>query len=122
MIDRILVKNLLVRGILGIKSDERVKRQDILVNLDLEVDLRPAGRSDQIDDAMNYRTITKQVINLIEGSSFHTVEKLATEIARLAVTGYPVLSATVTVEKPGALRFAESVGVTIVRTATDFAE
>jgi len=120
MSDRILVKNLLVRGILGIKSDERVKRQDILINLDLAVDLRPAGRSDDIDDAVNYRTITKAVIDLVEGSSFHTVEKLATEIARLAVTGYPVQSVTVTVEKPGALRFAESVGVTVTRSSTDF--
>jgi FolB domain-containing protein len=122
MADRILVKNLLVRGILGIKPDERVKRQDIVINLELEADLRPAGQSDDIDDAVNYRSITKEVIELVEHSSFHTVEKLATEIARVAVTGYPVQSATVTVEKPGALRFAESVGVTVTRTPEDFPE
>ena len=70
---------------------------------------------------MNYRSVTKDVIALVEVSRFHTVEMLATEIARLALAGYPVRSVTVTVEKPGALRFAESVGVTITRTAADFA-
>ena len=122
MNDHIFIKNLLVRGILGIKPEEREKQQDIVVNLDLEADLSLAGRSDAIEDAVNYRSVTKEVIALVENSAFLTVEKLATEIARLAVTGYPVQSATVTVEKPGALRFAESVGVTVTRTAADFVE
>lgn len=122
MTDRILIKNLLVRGIIGIKPEEREKLQDIVINLELAADLRAAGASDAIDDAVNYRSVTKQVIALVEESRFHTVEKLATEIARLAVTGYPVSAVTVTVEKPGALRFSESVGVTIRRTRSDFAE
>ncbi|MDD5720358.1 MAG: dihydroneopterin aldolase, partial [Candidatus Krumholzibacteria bacterium] len=74
-----------------------------------------------IADALNYRSVAKDVIALVEGSAFYTVEKLATEIARLVVTGFPVQSVTVRVEKPGALRFAESVGVVINRTAADFA-
>jgi len=122
MNDHIFIKNLLVRGILGIKPEEREKQQDIVVNLELEADLSLAGRSDAIDDAVNYRSVTKEVIALVENTAFLTVEKLATEIARLAVTGYPVRVATVTVEKPGALRFAESVGVTVTRTAADFVE
>lgn len=122
MTDRILIKNLLVRGILGIKPEEREKQQDIVINIELAADLRPAGRSDAIDDALNYRSVTKDVIALVEQSAFHTVEKLAAEIARIAVVDYPAESVTVTVEKPGALRFSESVGVTLTRTAADFAE
>ena len=122
MSDRILIKNLLVRGILGIKPEEREKQQDIVINIELAADLRPAGRSDAIDDALNYRSVTKDVIALVEQSAFHTVEKLAAEIARIAVVDYPAESVTVTVEKPGALRFSESVGVTLTRTAADFAE
>ncbi|MDY0109317.1 MAG: dihydroneopterin aldolase [Candidatus Krumholzibacteria bacterium] len=121
MPDRIVIKNLLLRGIVGIKPEEREKRQDILVNLELAADLRRAGDSDAIADALNYRSVAKDVIALVEGSAFYTVEKLATEIARLVVTGYPVQSVTVHVDKPGALRFAESVGVVISRTAADFA-
>jgi FolB domain-containing protein len=121
MPDRITIKNLLVRGILGIKPEEREKLQDILINLELVADLTRAGESDAIDDAVNYRSVTKDVIALVEESAFHTVEKLATEIARLAITRYQVEAITVQVEKPGALRFAESVGVVLTRTAADFA-
>jgi len=118
--DRIHVRDLLLRGIVGIKPDERANPQDILINLALTADLRPAGESDRIEDAVNYRTITKEIIALVEGSRFLTVEKLATEIARLIVTGHPVNEAEVTVEKPGALRFARSVGVTVRRRREDF--
>ena len=121
MTDHIEIKNLLLRGIIGINPVERQKQQDILINITLAADLRTAGRTDAVDDAVNYRSVTKDVIALVESSAFHTVEKLATEIARLAVTGYPVAAATVHVEKPGALRFAESVGVTLTRTPADFA-
>jgi D-erythro-7,8-dihydroneopterin triphosphate epimerase len=120
MSDRIVIKNLLLRGILGIKPEERQKLQDILINLELVADLAAAGASDAIEDALNYRSVTKDVIALVEGSSFHTVEKLATEIARLAVLRHGAAAATVRVEKPGALRFAESVGAVLTRTADDF--
>jgi len=119
--DRIHVRDLLLRTIVGIKPDERTKRQDVLINLDLGVDVAPAGATDEITDAVNYRSITKDVIALVERSSFHTVEKLATEIARLIITRHPVVEAVVSVEKPGALRFARSVGVTLTRTVADFA-
>lgn len=118
--DRIVIKNLLLRGILGVKPEERMARQDILINLELTADLRAAGTSDAIADALNYRSVTKDVIALVEGSAYYTVEKLAAEIARLIVTRHAVREATVQVEKPGALRFAESVGVVITRTAADF--
>jgi FolB domain-containing protein len=119
--DRVFIKDLLLRGIVGVNEDERHKRQDILLNIELVTDLRAAGSSDRIDDAVNYRTVAKQVIALVEASEFFTVEKLATEIARLIVTDYPVGEVTVTVEKPGALRFARSVGVTITRRGRDVA-
>ena len=113
--DRILIKDLLLRGIVGIKPDERVNAQDILINLALVADLRPAGASDRIEDCVNYRTITKEIIALVEASQFRTVERLAEEITNLALAKPGVTEVEVTVEKPGALRFARSVGVTIVR-------
>jgi FolB domain-containing protein len=59
--DLIEIRDLLLRGILGINPEEREKKQDILVNLTLYVDLRPAGMTDNIADTANYRTITKHV-------------------------------------------------------------
>jgi len=115
MTDQIVIKDLFLRTIIGVNDDERSNRQDVLINLTLDIDARPAGRSDDIADAVNYRSITKQVIELVEGSHFFLVEKLAEEIAALCLRDPRVERARVTVEKPAALRFAQSVGVTIER-------
>lgn len=115
MPDFIDIHDLLLRTIIGINDDERVNRQDVLINLRMEVDLRPAACSDAIQDAVNYRTICKQVIDFVEGGSFLLVERLAEEIAGLCLTDERVHSVRVRVEKPGALRFARSVGVEIER-------
>ena len=85
MSDQIYIRDLLVRGILGINDDERTQRQDILLNLVLSVDTRPAARSDDIADAVNYRTLTKQVIDHVEASQCLLVERLAEEVARLCL-------------------------------------
>ena len=119
MTDRILIKDLFLRTIIGINDDERSNRQDVLINLMLEADTRAAGLSDDIDDTVNYRSITKQVIELVENSQFFLVEKLAEEIARLCLVDRHVDRVWVTVEKPAALRFAKSVGVSIQRSRED---
>lgn len=120
--DKIIIKDLLLRGILGINPDERVKRQDILVNVVLYADIRAAAASDAIEDAVNYKTITKKVIKRVEEGSDFLVEKLVSDIARMILSEHPdVQKVLVRVEKPGALRFADSVGVEIERSRADFA-
>ncbi len=119
MTDQIIIKDLFLRTIIGINDDERSNRQDVLINLMLEADTRTAGLSDDIDDTVNYRSITKQVIELVETSRFFLVEKLAEEIARLCLVDRHVERVSVTVEKPAALRFAKSVGVSIQRSRED---
>lgn len=118
--DRILIKDLLVRGILGINDWEREQPQDILLNLTLFSDLRRAGFSDDIADTVNYRTVTKKILAHVEVSTRYTVEALATDIARLCLQEAGVTRVHVRLEKPGALRFARSVGVQIDRTHEDF--
>jgi dihydroneopterin aldolase/D-erythro-7,8-dihydroneopterin triphosphate epimerase len=115
-LDRIVIRDLLVRGIVGINAEERLNRQDILVNVTLWVDLRPAGASDEIADAVNYRTITKALIAHIEDGAPQLVERLALDLVRLCFEQEARVQAVeLTVEKPGALRFARSVGVTLYR-------
>lgn len=119
--DKLIVKDLLLRGIIGLNDWEREKKQDILINLTLYTDIRAAGRSDDPADILNYRTITKAIIAYVESSSHYLVEALATAIARICVEN-GAARVVVRVEKPGALRFAESVGVEIERTPADFAD
>jgi len=106
---------LLVRCVVGLNPDERREKQDVVINLVLTTDLRPAGMSDRLEDAVDYRAIKKGVVTLVEVSQFYLVEALAEQIAAYCL-GFPrVQAVTVRVEKPSALRFARSVGVEITR-------
>ena len=115
MTDQIHIRDLHLRTIIGINDEERRDRQDVLINLTVDTDMRTASRSDDIHDAFNYRTLAKRVIELVENSQFYLVEKLAAEVARLCLEDTRVERVRVSVDKPGALRFARSVGVTIER-------
>lgn len=117
--DRIIVRDLLLRGIIGINDWEREKKQDILVNLMLFADMHAAGLSDDVADTLNYRSVTKAIIEYVEASEHYTVEALATAIAQICID-YGAERVIVRVEKPGALRFAKSVGVEIERGRADF--
>jgi D-erythro-7,8-dihydroneopterin triphosphate epimerase len=117
--DQITIRDLHLRTIIGINEEERRNRQDVLINIVMDVDMRRAGASDDIDDAVNYRTITKRIIQMVENSRFYLVEKMAAEIAAICLDDPRVERVRITVEKPGALRFARSVGVTIERGRDD---
>ena len=119
MTDQIHIRDLLLRGVVGINPEEREKRQDILINMTLFADTQPAGLSDRIEDAVNYKTITKRVIRMVENSQFYLVERLVDEVALIGLSDSRVEAVRVTVEKPGALRFSRSVGVEIERTRAD---
>ena len=105
MADQIQIKDLLLRTIIGINEEERRARQDVLINIILYADTRAAGASDDIQ--------------LVEESRFYLVEKLAAEIAKTCLEDPHVERVSVRVEKPGALRFARSVGVEIQRTRAE---
>jgi FolB domain-containing protein len=114
--DRIVIEGLLLRGIVGINPDERTNRQDIRIDVTMWTDTRPAATSDDIADAVNYRTVTKRIIEHVEGGEPMLVERLVAEIADLCLgVDDRIDKVEVAVRKPGALRFAESVGVIIER-------
>ena len=118
--DIILIKDLLIQGVIGINDWEREIVQDILINITLDFDMTKSGKSDNIEDTLNYKTLTKMIIKYVEDSSHYLVETLATEIAKICVLNFNPSKVKVRVEKPGALRFAKSVGVEIERSKADF--
>ena len=117
-LDQIKIRDLHLRCIIGIQAWERKVLQDVLINVDLFADLSKAGKSDQIEDTVNYKTLSKAMIALTENSSFFLVEALAERLATLCLEDNQVQKVRVSVEKPGALRFSRSVGVTIERSRT----
>lgn len=114
-VDKILIKDLQARCILGVGDEERREKQDVLINIVLFADLRPAAQSDRFEDAVDYRAIKKRVIAMVEASRYFLVEALAERAAELCLEHPSVQKVQVTVEKPLALRFARSVGVEITR-------
>ena len=113
--DRIEIKDLLLRGIIGINPEERRDRQDILINIVMWSDFRNAAKSDDVVDTVNYRTITKRVIEQVENSQYYLIETLAERITEICFQDAHVQKVQVSVDKPGALRFARSVGVCVER-------
>lgn len=117
--DRIIISDLLVRTIIGVNDDERKDRQDVVINLSLSADLAQAGKTDRLEDSVDYRALNKRIVRMAEDSRFYLVEALAEAVAALCLEHPLIREARVRVEKPGALRFARSVGVEITRRRTD---
>ena len=115
IMDRVIIKDLLARGIIGVNDWERKRPQDILINIIIVTDTRRAGETDNINDCVNYSTVSKKVQAHAESSQRLTVEALANDLAKLCLKENGVQKVMVRVEKPGAVRFAESVGVEIER-------
>ncbi len=113
--DQILICDLLARGHIGITDTEREHPQDILINVSLFVDLHPAAISDHIEDTVSYSSVSKEILSLVDQSRKKTVEAMAEDIAKLCLKHKLVDKVMVRVEKPGAIRFARSVGVEIFR-------
>ncbi|WP_159944009.1 MULTISPECIES: dihydroneopterin aldolase [unclassified Nocardiopsis] len=119
--DEIEIDGLRLRCVIGCSEEERRDRSDVVIDLRIHTNTRPAARSDHLRDAWNYRTPTKAIIRAVQADrSWNTVEALATEIARIVVIDHGAPRVRVRVHKPGALRFADSVGVVIERTPQDF--
>jgi len=117
--DKVFISDLSARGIIGINEWEREKPQEIRINIVLYADLRRAGKMDDIADSVNYRTVAKKVQQHAESAHRLTVEALAADLARLCLEEPGVQKVVVRVEKPGAVRFARTVGVEIERSRED---
>jgi FolB domain-containing protein len=113
--DKIIIKDLHARGIIGINDWEREKPQDILISIDLFTENRKADAPDVITECIDYSEVTKKVLKHAENARRYTLEALAEDIAGLCLEDHRVLKTTVRVEKPGAVRFTKSVGVQIER-------
>ncbi len=113
--DKVIIKDLVARGVIGVYDWERDKLQEILINIVLFGDLSKAGTTDNIDDSIDYKTVAKGAQSLAEKCERLTVEALADDIAKYCLETKGVFKVIVRVEKPGAVRFAGSVGVEVER-------
>lgn len=115
----IRVKDLSVRGIIGVNDWEREKKQEIVVNAELRTDMSRIIETDDLSDGVNYRSVTKDIIRHIRNTERYTLEALTGDILDLCLEYDGVQHAKVSVEKPGALRFSKSVAVVLEGGETD---
>ncbi len=107
----IKIKNIKQQAIIGVNDWERTTRQEIIINVTFEYDDSLAVDADAIDEAVDYRAMTKSILDHIEKSSFFLLETLSASVLNLVMRDKRIKHATVEVDKPGSLRFADSVSV-----------
>lgn len=107
------IKDLLLRTYIGIKQEEINNQQDVVINVCLTYDATAAVNENEIESALNYRTITKQIIHHIDGNRFALLERMTHEVLSIVMEHTAVQWAKVEIDKPHALRYAESVSVSL---------
>ncbi|MDR5891850.1 MULTISPECIES: dihydroneopterin triphosphate 2'-epimerase [Halomonas] len=112
----IRIKNLRLRTYIGIKEEEIQNRQDVVINAVIRYRADKAVAFNHIEQALNYRTITKEVIAHVEENRFLLLERMTREVLDLIMSHEQVLTAQVEIDKPHALRFADSVSITLSAT------
>lgn len=109
----IRITNLRLRTFIGFNPEEREKQQDVVINIEIRHRIDAAAFADEVDAALNYKTITKAVIAHVENGRFLLLERLTHDLLAICSADPAVLYARVGVDKPHALRFADSVSVTL---------
>jgi D-erythro-7,8-dihydroneopterin triphosphate epimerase len=107
------IKNLRLRTVVGIFEWEKKIKQDIVINLEIEFDGSKAIEKDDIEYTVDYKSVTKKIISEVENREFNLIERIAGDVAKIILEDKRVQRASVKVDKPGALRFADSVSVTL---------
>lgn len=113
--DTIHIRDLRLRTTIGVAEWERKARQDLIINVAMHCDQRKAGQSDELADTVDYKAIRDDLVAFVEASEFQLLEALAQAIADHVLAAPGVEAVDITIDKPGALRFADSVAVSIHR-------
>jgi dihydroneopterin aldolase len=116
--DRVFIEDLRIQTVIGIFDWEREITQTISIDLQMAFDIRRAAESDDIVDTLDYKTVSKRLIQFVEASEFQLVETLAGHCARIVLEEFPVSWLRLKLSKPGAVRGSSAVGVIIERGKT----
>ena len=107
------IRNLRLRTFIGFNPDEKEKKQDVVVNIEINYAINNAVLEDSVENALDYKQITKKVIEHVETGRFLLLEKLVADVLEICSKNPIVSTARVTIDKPHALRFADSVSLAL---------
>jgi D-erythro-7,8-dihydroneopterin triphosphate epimerase len=109
----IRVKNLRLRAIIGVNPWERTEKQSVIINAEIEFDGSAAQTSDDINSTIDYRSISKNLTDHVENSQYQLIETLAGNLLDLIMEEPRVKRARVEVDKPNAIKSADSTSVEV---------
>jgi dihydroneopterin aldolase len=113
--DLVFIEDLRIQTVIGVYDWEREITQTVSLDLKMAFDISVAGKSDAIADTLDYKAVSKRLIQFVEGSEFQLVEALAENCARIVLEEFPVTWLRLKLSKPGAVRGSSAVGVIIER-------
>ncbi len=113
--DIVYIKDLRIDTIIGIYEWERAVRQTVSLDLEMSTDIRQAASTDNIDYALNYKSVADRLIGFIEGAEFLLVETMAEQVCQIVREEFGVQWVKLQLSKPGALRQSRDVGLIIER-------
>lgn len=117
--DTIFLRELEVDCIIGVNDWERMVKQTVSIDFDIPCDAKSAAKTDDLEDAVDYKSISKWIIQFVEDSEYFLLETLAEEIAQGCLKRFEIPEIHLTVRKPGAVRHSRTVGVEISRSRDD---
>ncbi|MFP7722919.1 dihydroneopterin aldolase [Lysobacter sp. A3-1-A15] len=115
--DHVFIEGLEIEALIGIYDWERRIRQPLVFDIEMAFDNRIPAASDAIADTLNYKAVSKRVIQYVSGSDCGLVETLAERVAAIILEEFGVQRVRLKLRKPGAVRGARAVGVVIERSA-----
>ena len=113
------ISNISVKTRIGISEEEQRKARNLFVSLKLYYDFQSASQSDQLEQTIDYATVASNVSILVEELRVQLIETVASQVARMILTKYPVEGVTVRIDKPGAVLRADNVYVELTMKRND---
>jgi dihydroneopterin aldolase len=113
--DTVFIQQLAVKTTIGVYDWEKKIKQQLLIDIQMSSDITGAASSDNIDDTIDYAVVASTITCFIEQNSFELIETVAEKVAAIILNDFAVTQVSLTLQKPGAVQNAQSVGVNITR-------
>ena len=114
--DKIILTDLRIDAVIGIWDWEKRNPQTISIDLEMQTDTKKASQSDSIEDALDYKAVSKRVKQFIQASQFNLIETLTENVAKIILEEFDVQWLKLRISKPFAIRDSRNIGVSIERT------
>ena len=114
--DKIVLTDLRVDAVIGIWDWEKRNSQSISIDLEMQTDTKKISQSDSIEDALDYKAVSKRAKQFIQDSQFNLIETLAENLAKIILEEFDVQWLKLSISKPYAIRDSKNIGVCIERT------